>query len=167
MDMDIVNTIDSIMYTSIKALTETQTILQLLVAKGIVTREEVQKTRDKVEANSQYGKLLTPLLARMSVNSEDKDQIISDLMQLKMLAPEAMSERDSELLAEMLQLEYKQKDDDRLKKAFLDKLSGKEISNEDRDDLLKVLDEVKSKVSNKASFNKIEEILKSGDNEDE
>jgi len=38
----------------VNALVETQTVLQLLVAKGIVTREEVSKTRTKVRNSSKY-----------------------------------------------------------------------------------------------------------------
>lgn len=38
----------------VNALVESQVILQLLVSKGIVTREEVANTRDMVRNNGKY-----------------------------------------------------------------------------------------------------------------
>ena len=66
---------------------ETQTILQLLVAKGIVTREEVQATREKVRSQPMYKSLY-----EYFENSEKKAQYykdnpeehLKDLMKAKM-----------------------------------------------------------------------------------
>lgn len=41
---------------NLKAAIDTQTILQLLVAKGIVTREEVAETRETVSKSPKYVK---------------------------------------------------------------------------------------------------------------
>ncbi|MBR6289423.1 MAG: hypothetical protein IKR19_08810 [Acholeplasmatales bacterium] len=61
---------------------ETQTILQLLVKHGIVTREEVQETRDKVSKMPKYKEELdevTKLIDQVSSNMEF-EQIFSKML---------------------------------------------------------------------------------------
>ena len=125
------NTLDSVMYTSLEAKVETQTILQLMVAKNIVTREEVQEMREKVQRNSNYGKLMNKLLAVMAVNSEFKDDIINDLIQLKILSPESLSESESAILAEMLQREYANKEKDEVMDIIDRQKNGEEVTEEE------------------------------------
>ena len=110
MNRDLEGIIDSIMYTALKAECETQVILQLLVTKNIVTREEVQATREVVEKNSESGKLLTPLMAKIAADSEYGEQFSNILLQCKLMAPEVLTEKDEEMLAEMLQREYENKE---------------------------------------------------------
>ena len=125
------NTIDSVMYTSLEAKVETQTILQLMVAKNIVTREEVEEMREKVKRNSDYGKLMNKLLAVMATNSEFKDDIINDLMQLKVLSPDSLSESESVILAEMLQREYANKEKDEVMDIVIRRNNGEEVTEEE------------------------------------
>jgi len=125
------NTIDSVMYTSLEARVETQTILQLMVAKNIVTREEVQEMREKVQRNSEDGKLMNKLLAKMAVNSEYKDGIINNLMQAKVLSPESLSESESDILAEMLQREYANKEKDEVMDIVIRRNNGEEVTEEE------------------------------------
>ena len=126
------NTIDSVMYTSLEAKVETQTILQLMVAKNIVTREEVEEMREKVKRNSDYGKLMNKLLAVMATNSEFKDDIINNLIQLKVLSPDSLSESESTILAEMLQREYANKEKDEVIDIIVRQKNGEEVTEEER-----------------------------------
>lgn len=56
---------------AVQALIETQTILQLMVKKGLVTREEVSETRQLVSKQPVYKSLLSKLNDRMDDINED------------------------------------------------------------------------------------------------
>lgn len=55
---------------AVNALVETQTILQLLVKKGIVTTEEVKNTREIVKRQPKYKSCLQSIEKALNVASE-------------------------------------------------------------------------------------------------
>lgn len=66
---------------------ETQTILQLLVAKGIVTREEVVETRNRVKNSPNYKPLyeyLENAANTVKYYKENPEQHLRDLFKEKM-----------------------------------------------------------------------------------
>lgn len=73
-------------------MVNTQVILQILVSKGICTREEVDKMRAVVFAKDKHvGNLvntLSLLSARYNVNKENNDLLIKAISDPKSLTPE-------------------------------------------------------------------------------
>lgn len=66
---------------------ETQTILQLLVAKGIVTREEVAETRNRVKNSPAYKPLyeyLENAVDTAKFYKENPEQHLKDIFNAKM-----------------------------------------------------------------------------------
>ena len=70
---------------AVDALIETQTILQLLVKKGIVTREEVSLTRNVVKNRPKYKQVLDAL--KQSMDQVNENAKFEDLMK-KSLQPD-------------------------------------------------------------------------------
>lgn len=66
---------------------ESQVILQILVAKGIITREEVQSMREKVKSQPQYRasyELLEKSANMAEYYKEHPEEHLKDLMAAKM-----------------------------------------------------------------------------------
>ena len=104
-----------------KALLETQTILQLLVEKGVVTSEEVSEMRRKVDVNSPSVKLAKMQLD-IATNAFNEEQFeydreldkFEDLFTKYLNDPKAVSEEEKEFINKQL---------DKLSDKQLDELS--------------------------------------------
>lgn len=149
---EIESAIDAAMYASCKAMVDTQVILQLLVQKEIVTREEVQTMREKVEKNSEYGQILTPLIAKIAYEHDKQiDEHIDILMMSKVLNPDSTSEKDNELLQQLLQRKYASQDKEKYFKDLgiynvIEKINNNEpLTEEEKQKTLKVMEDLLNK----------------------
>ena len=86
---------------------ETQTILQLLVKHGIVTREEVQETRDIVSTQPKYKEELDEILAMMDhVNTTIEFEEIFDKV---MTNPDSVTDEEKDIFNHYMDTMYPHK----------------------------------------------------------